>query len=219
MPRFPVSPGPGDRTLPAHGQRRLRRAIGVAAGTALLLAALAPSALGAVRSLRWRALPRTLDASATTAAAVPQLALAAQALPPVVRQRGSADCGPAALATVLAWRGRPAGLDTVRAAARLRADGASLAEMARLASAFELPGAWYRVPRHALAALPTPFLAHLTTDGGHYVAVRWVGRGFVLAADPARGLVLERMGPFGRTWRGRVLLFDAVVAEARSGAS
>lgn len=215
-----------------RGSRRSRRGgataavlvgtlAGTLAGTVALLAGPVASAVGAVRSLQVRSAPLVLVAASPPAPGLvaPGGALDGVGLPALERQTAPNDCGPAALATVLAWRGRPAGLASVRDAARLRADGASLAEMVRLAADFELPGAWYRVPPTALAALPTPFLAHLTSDGGHYVAVRWVGRGFVLLADPARGWVLERASRFQRTWRGRVLLFDAAVAAARSGPS
>jgi len=143
-------------------------------------------------------------------------------------QHGPRDCGPAALATVLAWRGRPAGEAPILRDARLRADGVSLAELVRLAAVFELPGAWYDVPRRRLAALPTPFIAHMQAGGhvgpfragergeGHFVAVHSLLRGFVLLADPARGLIVEREARFARSWTGRALLFDAVVAGTRA---
>jgi len=185
----------------------------------LMVAGPAISALGVARSLRWRARPYPVAAPVA-------------GLPAAFLQHGPRDCGPAALATVLAWRGRPAGEAPVLRAARLRADGVSLAELARLAAVFELPGAWYDVPRRRLGALPTPFIAHLRAGGswgllrpadrreGHFVAVRRVLRGFVLLADPARGLVVEREASFARSWTGRALLFDALVARgpARSPA-
>jgi len=184
------------------------RLLAAALGTLLLAAGPAVSAVGSARSARERARPH-LVADLVGAPL-------AGALPPAVRQRGPRDCGPAALATVLAWRGRPAGEEAVLRLAHVRADGVTLAELARLAGAFELPGRWYAVPRRRLASLPTPFIAHLRS--GHYVAVdRRVGD-FLLLADPARGLVLERRARFVRAWSGRVLLFDAVLHE-RGGAA
>jgi len=196
----------------------------------LLAAGPGASALGVARSMRWRARPYPVVAETA-------------GLPVAFLQHGPRDCGPAALATVLAWRGRPAGEGPILRVARLRADGVSLAELVRLAAAFELPGAWYAVPRRRLGALPTPFIAHVRAGRrgpgflgarflgvrflgprllgvraggrakGHFVAVRAVVRGFVLLADPARGLVLEREARFARSWSGRVLLFDAVAPE------
>ncbi len=195
---------------PARGAR-VANLVGACFAVALLAAGPGVSALGVARSMRWRARPYLV-------------APGSAALPSALLQRGPQDCGPAALATVLAWRGRPVGEGPILRVAHLRADGVSLAELVRLAAAFELPGAWYAVPRRRLDTLPTPFIAHVRAgrhlfglpagDGGpeHFVAVRRVLRGFVLLADPARGLVLEREARFARSWTGRVLLFDAVVA-------
>lgn len=211
---------------------RVAPLVGALFAVVLVAAGPGASALGVARSMQWRARPYRVTAGSA-------------ALPEAFLQHGPRDCGPAALATVLAWRGRPAGEGPILRLARLRADGVSLAEMVRLSSAFELPGAWYAVPRRKLGALPTPFIAHMRAGrrflgsrflgsrlpgrsfpgsragdrgAGHFVAVRRVVRGFVLLADPARGLVLEREARFARSWSGRVLLFDPVVAAARAGA-
>lgn len=189
----------------AAGRPTGARTLTIALFAVLLAAGPGASALGTVRSMRARARPHRLADLVGT--------VVDGSLPRVVRQRGPRDCGPAALATVLAWRGRPVGEDAVLRLAHLRADGVSLAELARLAAALELPGAWYAVPRRRIPALPRPFIAHLGGDG-HYLAVAWVGRGFVLVADPARGLELQRVTRFAHAWSGRVLLFDAVLAEA-----
>jgi len=169
------------------------------------------SALGVARSMRFRARPYLLaapsaDVGSSGPAALP-LRVPASALPAVVRQSAPQACGPAALATVLAWEGRPVGESAVLASARFRADGVTLAELARLAAAFDLPAAWYAVPPRDLPRLPTPFIAHLRTGGGHYVAVARVARGFVLLADPALGVALVRLARFRRAWSGRVMLF------------
>ena len=201
---------------------RVANLVGACFAVALLAAGPGVSALGVARSMRWRSRPYLV-------------APGSAALPTALLQRGPQDCGPAALATVLAWRGRPVGEGPILRVAHLRADGVSLAELVRLAAAFELPGAWYAVPRRRLDTLPTPFIAHVRAgrrlfgidflglhggdrSAGHFVAVRRVVRGFVLLADPARGLVLEREARFARSWTGRVLLFDAVVAAVRSRA-
>ncbi|MEJ2358522.1 MAG: cysteine peptidase family C39 domain-containing protein [Deinococcales bacterium] len=180
---------------------------GVLFGILLLAAGPGASAVGTARSMAIRARPYLV-----TDLFVDSLP---EELPRVILQRGPRDCGPAALATVLAWRGRPVGEDTVLRQAHLRADGVTLAELARLAAVFELPGAWYAVPASRLGSLPTPFIAHLSE--GHYVAVYGLVRGFVLLADPARGLVLQRRARFVRAWSGRVLLLDAALEE-RAGA-
>ncbi len=199
----------------AHRRAASAGALTVAIGVLWLAAGAGASALGTVRSMAERARPRLVADLVTDFSAdlsgPPLSGVPWAALPRAIAQRGPRDCGPAALATILAWRGRPVGEEAVLRLAHVRADGVTLAELARLAAAFELPGAWYAVPPDRLGSLPTPFLAHLRA--GHFVAVRRLARGFVLLADPARGLVLERRARFVRAWSGRVLLFDAVLAE------
>jgi predicted double-glycine peptidase len=204
--------GAASRGTAARGTR-VANLVTASFAAALLAAGPGVSALGVARSMRWRARPYLVAPGSGT-------------LPVALLQRGPQDCGPAALATVLAWRGRPVGEGPILRAAHLRTDGVSLAELVRLAAAFELPGAWYAVPRRRLDALPTPFIAHVRAGrrlfgrgagdrgDGHFVAVCRVVLGFVLLADPARGLVLEREARFSRSWTGRVLLFDPVVAAA-----
>lgn len=213
-PRAPRAPGPALAWA-------VLIAVALAAGPGV-------SALGVARSMRLRARPYLLAPAARGRRSRPAgaarsgppraryaplpLALSAAALPETVRQSSPRSCGPAALATVLAWLGRPVGEAAVLGRARVRADGVTLAELARLAGVFQLAAGWYAVPPADLPRLPVPFIAHLRAGGGHYVAVARVGRGFVLLADPAVGLVVERRARFRRAWSGRVLLFEASAA-------
>lgn len=180
-----------------------------ALAAALLAAGPGLSALGVARSMHARARPYLLGSGAAAGLARLRPGLPPAAVPPVVRQTRAQSCGPAALASVLAWRGRRVGERAVLARARLGRDGATLAELARLAALFGLPAAWYAPPPRDLPRLPTPFIAHLRRDGGHFVAVARVARGFVVLADPAAGAVVERLERFRREWSGRVLLFGA----------
>ena len=176
------------------------------------------SAWGVTRSMRYRARPYLLGSVAARAgtgleprpAAPLRPDVPPPALPAVVRQSRPQSCGPAALATLLAWEGRPVGEGAVLSRARLRPDGVSLAELARLATVFGMPAGWYAVPPSDLPRLPTPLIAHLRAGGGHYVAVARIARGFVLLADPAAGLAVERLTRFRRAWSGRVMLLGGV---------
>jgi ATP-binding cassette subfamily B protein RaxB len=102
--------------------------------------------------------------------------------------------------------GRPIGEASVVRVARLGPAGITLAEFARLASSFGLRGAWYGAPVGSLRRLPRPFVAHLTTEGGHFVVVHDVSGAFVTVADPARGLVTMPLASFQRAWSGRSFL-------------
>lgn len=176
-----------------------------------LLAAPGVSALGALRSHHARRAPLALTGGAPGDGAPPGTRARSavwhvSGLPRLVRQTTPRSCGPAALATLLSWRGRPLSETDVMRVARLRPDGVTLGEFARLAGTFGLPGTWFDVPPAALARLRPPFVAHLARDGGHFVVVRGIAVGYVLLADPARGWRLEPLASFRRTFRGRVYL-------------
>jgi ATP-binding cassette subfamily B protein RaxB len=128
----------------------------------------------------------------------------------VVLQAGSADCGPALVATLAAWAGRPADLALVTSQAAIGRDGVSLGEFARLASLHGLDGAWYSVRRDRLAGLRTPFVAHLQNGAkGHFVAVVAVGARHAVVADPATGALVGPTDELLRRFSGRVFLLDA----------
>ncbi len=132
----------------------------------------------------------------------------------VVLQAQRNDCGPAVVATLIAWAGGTGSLADVTAAARLGPDGLSLGEFARLAHAFGLPGGWYRAAMAELAARPGPFVAHLSAPGpagnglGHLVVVWAVGNGAVLLSDPAAGAHALPLAAFARRYTGRVYLLE-----------
>lgn len=193
----------------------------VAAVAAWLLLIPTPTVVGTIRSVRARSAPLLLvEATGPTGARRPPArvagpALAVAGLPPVVRQATPISCGAAALATLLAWRGRPVTEGAILDQADLRADGLTLGEFARLADTFGLPGAWYRTPPGGLDRLPVPFVAHLDREGGHYVVVRARTRDHVLVADPSRGWVAIDRERFLRAYRGRAFLPDRGSADAK----
>ncbi len=183
----------------------------VALACAWLLVAPGVSVLGALRSHQARRAPLALAGAAPGHSAPPgtrtrTAVWRVPGLPRVVRQSTPRSCGPAALATLLAWRGRPLSESDVLRVTHLGPAGVTLGEFARLAGTFGLPGTWFEVPPAALDRLRPPFVAHLARDGGHFVVVRGIALGYVLLADPARGWRLEPRGRFLRTFRGRVFL-------------
>ncbi len=132
----------------------------------------------------------------------------------VVRQSQPASCGPAALATLLGWLGRPHSEAYLLGLTELGPEGVSLAEFARLAHAMDVPGAWYHAPSARLAHLPAPFVAHLELPGaaaaGHLVVVRSVTHGYVVVADPAQGAQVVSLERFSRDYSGRVYLLEGL---------
>jgi predicted double-glycine peptidase len=124
----------------------------------------------------------------------------------VVRQTRRNSCGPAAVATLAGWLGRPTSEADVLRDARLVDAGISLAEFARLADLHGVPGSWYRVAPQDLGATPTPFVAHLSTPDDHFVVVHAVVRSHVVMADPAVGAVVVPVRAFVHRFRGRVFV-------------
>lgn len=167
-----------------------RRRMSAAATTALLLLApiVLPSAIGIAAS------------AAAAAAPTPVVGLT------VVRQSRPNSCGPAAVATLATWLGRTTTEAQVLDRARLEDDGVTLAEFARLADAHGAAGSWYRVGATALAATPTPFVAHLDAPDEHFVVVHAVALDHVVVGDPAVGAYAVPLPRFARRFSGRVFL-------------
>lgn len=133
----------------------------------------------------------------------------------VVLQRRPNACALAVLAMLL--RPSDGRADEERlvalAGASLADDGATLADVARIASEAGVPGRWLRASVRDLPALPLPFAAeleaHVAGRSGHLVLVRDVSADGVLVADPARGLVAWPRRAFRDAWSGRVFVPDA----------
>lgn len=124
----------------------------------------------------------------------------------VVRQTKRNSCGPAAIATLAGWLGRPTSEADVLRSARLGDDGISLAEFSRLADAHDVPGSWFRVASSGLPATPTPFVAHFSVPDEHFVVVHAVVRSHVVMADPAVGAMVVPLRAFLRRFSGRVFV-------------
>ena len=129
---------------------------------------------------------------------------------PVVLQSEENSCGPAVIATLASLVGGPLSEREVLAMAHLGPSGITLAEFSRLASAFGLAGAWYRVPLSQAGRLTTPFVVQLEDgESGHFVAVLGLRHGYAVVADPAHGAVAGPLrsvlpGYSGRVFRLRV---------------
>lgn len=91
----------------------------------------------------------------------------------VVRQRESADCGPAALLTVLRFHGGDASLVRIRALAATDTNGCSLLSLANAAKeiGFEAVGATGTYDE--LAGERMPCIAHVVLETGlqHFIVV------------------------------------------------
>lgn len=219
----PAAPAPGQDTGQAAGR---------AAGPVVARSSGAPARQGADRGSmsssdvrattnRARGVLRVVLAVAALASLAPVFVPAAAAIAanvaadaapmPVVdldavRQTRWNTCGPAAVATLASWLGRPTSEADVLGIARLGDDGISLAEFTRLADLRGVPGSWYRAEPASLGSVPTPFVAHLTAPDDHFVVVRAVVRSYVVMADPAVGAVVVPLRALVRRFGGRVFV-------------
>lgn len=127
---------------------------------------------------------------------------------PVVRQYDRADCGPAALLSVLRYHGGDASFPGVRDLVGTGMTGSSLLQLARAAAelGFEAEGA--EGTYEQLQAVAHPCLAHVESRNGghHYVVVFRATPRFVIVGDPARGRQRLPRPRFEEMWRSRVVL-------------
>lgn len=129
----------------------------------------------------------------------------------VVRQTAVNTCGPAVIATLLSWRGIETTDSEVAAEVELRPQGVSLADFARLATEFGVPGRWFKATHlDELEGLPLPVVVHLRGSFGHFAILRADAGSHVHLADPARGNVLVPKARFLREWTGRSFILSSV---------
>lgn len=119
-----------------------------------------------------------------------------------VLQTSAMDCGPAAVASLLASAGRPIDLSGLRAACQTDLDGTSIDTMEQVLTAHGLPAVQRMVPVDRLTDhLPALLVVRLPDGAPHFVIV-WRRLGpFVQIMDPARGGSWQRL----TTFRARVL--------------
>jgi ATP-binding cassette subfamily B protein len=127
---------------------------------------------------------------------------------PLVRQHDETDCGAAALATILLYHGRPAGLEKVRDYTGTDRQGSSLLGLVQAAQRLGFSAQPVKGPYDALATVPLPAIAHTRTEQGlgHFVVLYRVRKRGVLVADPVGKLETLSREDFCKRWTGYLLL-------------
>jgi ATP-binding cassette subfamily B protein len=134
----------------------------------------------------------------------------------LVKQNDLADCGPAALLTILRMRGGNASLEHVRLLAGATSTGTSALGLSIGARKLGIPAKVVRGNYDGLLQQAFPLIAHVATkDGrGHFVVVMDANERGVLVADPASEFRYACRADFESEWEsGVALLFDAEVSE------
>src|SRR3954452_24641758 len=124
-----------------------------------------------------------------------------------VYQRGSNDCGPAALATVAAHHGRRLN-DVDLHDCRLERDGTDLLTLKRAAERLGFKAEGVRAAYDAIGQCDLPAIAHMrcVLSRGHFVVVHRWNPGYVTVADPAAGVRTFPRTKFLRRWSGYLLI-------------
>ncbi len=104
---------------------------------------------------------------------------------PVILQAEQAECGLACLAMLARWFGHDVDVAALRQRFELGARGASIEELAKIASALKLNARPLRTELDELKDLQTPCILHW--DLNHAVVLREAKRGRAVIHDPARG--------------------------------
>ena len=131
----------------------------------------------------------------------------------IVRQQGDFDCGPAALATMMAahsdahldLKGLMARLSVSAAeTARIREEGFSLEQLARLAQDAGANPQVVRVSAMSLATLRLPVLVYLQLPTGpHFSLLTGLAGHHVALADPSQGRLIWTREDFLIAWAPR----------------
>ncbi len=125
---------------------------------------------------------------------------------PVVRQPSPLDCGPACLAMVLGYHGRPTPIAECRTVCGVGRDGASAQALAQAARHYGLRVKALSIEPAEFARLPLPAIAHW--DFRHFVVVeRWSPRK-VDIVDPGVGRLELSAREFSEHFTGVVLALE-----------
>jgi ABC-type bacteriocin/lantibiotic exporter with double-glycine peptidase domain len=127
---------------------------------------------------------------------------------PLVRQFDSADCGPAALLTVLRTLGGNGTLAHVRKICRTTLSGSSMHDLVRAAQELGLTARGAMGEYEDLARERMPCIAYVAPESGlaHFVVVFRIKPDRVLIGDPGRGLVRMPREEFLRAWTSKVVI-------------
>jgi hypothetical protein len=125
--------------------------------------------------------------------------------PGVVLQSGVADCGPAALATLIkALGGVPPRPDSIGSLAGTGARGTTFEGLARAARMLGVASELRRMGPAAMAHLPSPVIAWV--DRGHFVTVVPDSGRYVVILDPGVGPYRIPVARLRRFWSGEALV-------------
>ena len=118
--------------------------------------------------------------------------------PPAILQHSEMDCSAACLSTICLFYGKRVSINTTRELARVRQDGASMANVIRAAKELGFNAEGFISTIEQLREKTIPAIANWR--GYHWVVVHEVTADKVIVADPAEGLVTFTIAEFEEGW-------------------
>ncbi len=118
--------------------------------------------------------------------------------PPAIRQHSEMDCSAACLCTVIKTYGKTISINIAREVARVKQDGASMANVIRAAKEFGFHAEAYVSTVEQLRERTLP--AIVNWKGYHWIVVHEMKENSVVAADPAQGLITITLEEFEANW-------------------
>jgi hypothetical protein len=129
---------------------------------------------------------------------------------PTIIQFDERECGPAALAMVLAYYERPVALETLCAACEVAEEGSRASRLLQVARAYGLEAKGVRLTAATFGTTPTPFIAHWQDD--HFLVVEQITPDEIALNDPAFGRYQVSPAEFAQRFSGVALLFQPAAA-------
>lgn len=119
---------------------------------------------------------------------------------PFYHQMDARDCGPACLRMIAKFYGKNYSLETLREKAHISREGVSLMGITDAAESIGMRSIGVRISLKQLQEeAPLPCIAHWKQN--HFVVVCQIsGKGEVLIADPAQGLITMSLAEFKKGW-------------------